>query len=198
MIRIDPTDLNEPEDFNARCRIPGNLWLEARPEARRPRDFWSPFKAHLAVGFKHLCAYSALHIPALTGSVDHFIPFDSDNGRSNAYEWANFRYCQHWVNSSKRNLGQDQLLDPLNVQEGWFRLDYPSLQLIPTDAIPGEFRERAHFTIERLRLVHDERVIRQRRAWLQEYEAGHVSLDLLARYAPLVADLVRRENLQPN
>lgn len=50
MIRFEPVD--EPEDFDERARVPGTAWLAANPDARRPKDYWTPFKGALARGFK--------------------------------------------------------------------------------------------------------------------------------------------------
>ena len=92
-----------------------------------------------------LCAYSAMY--ESVGTVDHFVSFHED--RSKAYEWCNYRYSAGWVNSSKQNLCSTDLMDPLSVEEGWFEILLPSLQLKVSDSIPSEFRQLAKDTATR-------------------------------------------------
>lgn len=47
--------------------------------------------------------------------------------------------------------------------------------------------------LERLHLGHDERVVRQRREWYRMYQTGELTLEGLARKAPLIAAAVRRQ-----
>ena len=61
MIRFDPVP--EPADFEQRARTPGDAWLAANPEPKRPKDLWTQFKGELADGFRYLCAYSAMYEP---------------------------------------------------------------------------------------------------------------------------------------
>ena len=181
MIRFEPVP--EPEDFQERASTPGAAWLAAHPDAKRPRDYWTPFKGALAAGFQNLCAYSAMYEPV--GTVDHFVSWHED--RSKAYEWENYRYCAAWANASKQKAPAATLLDPFEVEDGWFELLLPSLQLRVSDAIPAELRERAEHTLTRLHLRDDERVLRQRREWHRMYQSGELSLEGLARKAPLIA-----------
>ena len=109
MIRFEPVD--EPADFQEKARAPGAAWLAANPDAKRPKDYWTPFKGALARGFRDLCAYSAMYEPV--GTVDHFMSCHED--RSKAYEWENYRYCAAWINSSKGNTPAAKLLDPFEI-----------------------------------------------------------------------------------
>ena len=162
--------------------------MAANPDATRPRDYWTPFKTDLARGFRSLCAYSAMHEPV--GTVDHFVSLDED--KSKAYEWDNYRYSSAWINSSKRNAPSSRLLDPLSIEDGWFEIMLPSLQLTVSDSVPRRLRARAEYTLERLRLIHDERVIRQRDTWYRMYRRGELRLDGLRRLAPLIAAAVEK------
>lgn len=186
MIRCSPVP--EPAAFCRCARIPGNRWLAAHPHASRPRDYWSPFKGDLAAGFRMLCAYSAMY--EAVGTVDHYVSWHED--RSKAYEWANYRYCAGWINSSKQNKLSSDLMDPFSVEEGWFEILLPSLQLTVSDSIPGGLRQLALDTIDRLHLVHDERIMRQRHAWYRMYLGGKLTLDGLKQVAPLIAAAVER------
>ncbi len=180
MIRFER--VSEPPDFDEQARVPGNRWLATHPDGR-PRDFWTPFKGDLARGFQSLCAYSAMYEPV--GTVDHFISCHED--RSKAYEWGNYRYCAAWINSSKDNLPAGDLLDPFDIEDGWFELHLPSLQLRVSDSIPQQLRERARNVLVRLHLRDDERVMRQRVEWYRMYQSGELSRDGLAGKAPLIA-----------
>ena len=179
----------EPKDFLRRCRQEGLAWLGKNPDCRRPRDFWSPFRHDLAKGFGDRCGYGAMWISS--GTVDHFVSFNENHAL--AYEWSNFRYVEGWINSSKSKKRSRDLLDPFEVQDGWFEIDLPSLQLRLTDAIPPAFRPRAEYTLLNLPLRDDERIIRQRRAWLEMYEQG-TPLAEIERKAPLIAQAIRKHD----
>lgn len=182
-----PNPIAEPVKFNEQCRQKGLDWLAEHPDAQRPRDYWSPFRLDLAAGFCDRCGYGAMWISS--GTVDHFISCDQDE--SLAYEWSNYRYVDGWINSSKGN--KRDLLDPFEVQDGWFEVDLPSLQLRLTDAIPPAQRERAESTLRNLPIRDDERILRQRRAWLEMYERG-TPLAVIEHKAPLIAQAIRRHH----
>ncbi len=180
----------EPSDFDERCRKKGQAWLVKNPKgvrkAKRPKDFWSPFRPALADAFSDLCAYGAMYEP--NGTVDHFQPVDTHE--SLAYEWKNYRYVTGWINSSKSKSAA--VLDPFMVQQGWFEVLLPSLQLVARkDRIPASLHALADETLRRLHLRDDERIVRQRRKWLAMYELGQLNLDNLRTFAPLIADAVQ-------
>ncbi len=178
---------DEPDAFEVNARKPGNEWLKCHPKGR-PKDYWTAFKAELADGFNNLCAYSVMYEPV--GTVDHYR--SCDNHRDQAYEWSNYRFASAWVNSSKRT-EDDKVLDPFQVKDGWFEIILPSLQLVMTDAVPDNEKPRAKYTLTRLHLCDDERVIRQRQAWYQMYQAGQLNLDGLEKLAPLIARAIRKQ-----
>jgi hypothetical protein len=172
----------KPAGFVSRVENAGKRWLAKNPMGR-PRDLWSPFKLQLAEAFRDLCAYSAMHAPIAT--VDDFVSVSED--RRLAYAWSNYRYCAGWLNAAKQNLRSKELLDPFEIEDGWFEILLPSLQLVMTDAVPKRQRARAETMLRRLHLSNDERVIRQRREWLRMYEDRELSLEGPARKAPLIA-----------
>ena len=192
MIEIDRKHLTEPADFDARCRQKGLQWLADHPKATRkanarPRDFWSPFKPQLADAFGDLCAYGAMYEPA--GTVDHFEPVDANEAR--AYDWDNYRFASAWINSSKSK--RTAVLDPLWVRNGWFEVLLPSLQLVLVpEKVPAHLHALAAQTLTGLHLRDDERVLRQRRAWLRKYEEGKLTLEGLREMAPLIAAAVEK------
>lgn len=180
-------EVGEPADFDRRTRQPGNLWLEENPAPARPRDYWSPFKGNLAGAFRNLCAYTAMFEPI--GTVDHFVSCNEDRGR--AYDWTNYRFASGWINSSKSRLESGKLLDPFDVEDGWFRILLPSLQLVvDKTVVPPEFVEKAVFVLSRLHLRDDERVLRQRREWYRMYQEKELTFEGLLKKAPLIAQAV--------
>lgn len=122
------------------------------------------------------------------GTVDHFVNCNADEML--AYDWRNYRFASQWINSSKQDC-TDELLDPLRVGSGWFKIILPSLQLVATDRIPAAKRRKAEHTLKRLHLDHDERVVRQRRQWYRLYQEGSITLDGLRKMAPLIAEAVQ-------
>lgn len=184
MIRFEPTP--EPECFDEETRQPGKKWLTENPDAQRPKDYWSPFKSRLSEGFRHLCAYSAIYEPV--GTVDHFDSWASNP--ESAYEWDNYRFASAWINSSKRTA---TVLDPFEVGAGWYEILLPSLQLVVTAAVPSEHRELAEYTLKRLHLRDDERVLRPRREWYRMFQEGELTLAGLRKKAPLIAQAVERQ-----
>ena len=186
MIHFDP--VSEPADFDKKARKRGAAWLKSHPKAKRPYDYWTPFKPALADGFGNLCGYSAMVEPV--GTVDHFVSVKTD--KSLAYEWDNYRYSAEWMNKSKQN-ADGAVHDPFEVQEGWFELLLPSLQLRLTDSVPPGQLDKARFTLKRLHLEHDERIIRQRRSWYRMYQQGKLSLGGLHEVAPLIARAVEKQ-----
>jgi hypothetical protein len=177
-----------PAEFEERCRLPGLAWLAAHPGAERPHDFWSSFKPQRADAFGQLCAYSCMFEPV--GTVDHFLSWKMHPER--AYDWDNYRFASAWVNSSKRT-ADDEILDPFQVGDDWFEIILPSLQLVLTDAVPEAHRARAAYTLDRLHLRDDERVIRQRREWYRMYQESELSLEGLRKKAPLIARAVEKQ-----
>ena len=66
MIRV--SRVPEPPAFDSEARRPGQAWLAARRDVKRPRDFWSRFKNELRDGFRSLCGYAAMYDPTNTGA----------------------------------------------------------------------------------------------------------------------------------
>jgi hypothetical protein len=181
----------EPPAFDTKCRQKGLAWLQKNPKntrkQKRPTDYWSPFRPALADRFSDLCAYGAMYEPV--GTVDHFQPVEANE--TLAYEWLNYRYASAWINSSKSKC--PAVLDPFDVQPGWFEVLLPSLQLVTRkDRIPAALHAQVDDTLRRLHLCDDERIVRQRRKWLEMYESGRLDLEGLRVFAPLIAEAVER------
>lgn len=187
MIPFSP--IPEPESFEKQVRAPGNRWLGANPAPKRLHPFWKAVEAELAEGFQSLCGYAAMLDPT-GGTVDHFL--GTNKHRHLAYEWSNYRFASATLNSSKKD-ADDTVLDPFEVQTGWFEISLPSLQLLVTDRIPESHRAKAEYTLLRLNLRDGERIIRWRKSWLEMFESGKLSLEGLRRVAPLLAEAVERQ-----
>lgn len=179
---------SEPDYFDQKCRRVGKEWLREHSKTKRPKDFWSPFRPQLADGFCQLCAYSAMYEPV--GTVDHFISCKTNPHL--AYEWSNYRFASGWINSSKKDA---EVLDPFQVGDDWFEVLLPSLQLVLTGKVPAKHRARAEYTLKRLHLQDDERVIRQRREWYRMYQAGELTVGGLHKKAPLIARAIEKASL---
>lgn len=187
----------EPPDFDTECRIRGNKWLSKRrvsgaPLPERPPGYWSPFRLDLADGFSNRCGYNGYDIP--NGTVDHHVSWHENPDL--AYEWSNYRFIEGAVNSSKGSMPAADLLDPFEVQAGWFEILLPSCQMVATARIPAEYRQRAENTLIRLGLRDRETYVRCRRRWLEEYDTASVDerpgvLRVLDRRFPLLADGIR-------
>lgn len=182
---IKHVQAEEPDYFEAEIRQPGNAWLDTHRDAKRPRDYWTRCKPELQKAFQWLCSYCAMYEPV--GTVDHYISYDED--KTKTYEWSNYRFAAQWINSSKQEASG--LLDPFEVEDSWFEIILPSCQLRLSDQVPQLMLEKAQKTLKRLHLIHDERVVRQRREWLRMYDEKELTIEGLSRKAPLIAKAVR-------
>jgi hypothetical protein len=185
--------VKEPTKFDERCRKRGQKWLQTHPIYDRPYDYWSEFEPELRAEFGGRCGYCAILISK--GQVDHFIPVAvlKQTARDReAYEWTNFRYADGPINQKKH---KKIVLDPFKVQDDWFEIQLPSLQLVLTAAVPKSQRALAEFTIgpAGLGLRDDESLIRYRRAWFEFYQTRQLTIDVLKNIAPLIAAAVERD-----
>ncbi len=191
---IPVAKVKKPKDFDSKVKTPGEQWLKDNPGAKRPKALWAPYTTTLADGFDGLCGYAAM-FDATGGTVDHYLSFK--NHPSKAYDWPNYRFASGTLNSSKRN-ADDTVLDPYEVQAGWFELELPSLQMRVTDAVPAGSRAKAEFTLKRLGLRDGERVVRWRQSWYALYESGDLTLAGLRKMAPLIAQAVEKAHADDN
>lgn len=176
----------EPPNFDANCRQLGNAWLALNPNASTKEfpNHWAQFEDELATGFQHRCGWLAFEITE--GDVDHYL--SKKNHRHLSYEWTNYRYIAGTVNSSKRNR-DDQVLDPFEVQQGWFVVGLPDMQVRRTDVVPQPLRAKADFTITQLKL-NARKHRRTRLRHYQRHKDGIMSIELLRAMNPLVGAAV--------
>lgn len=181
----------EPGEFDVRVRQKGQAWLAERPQGR-PLALWAEFTPVLAKGFQDLCGYAAMKVHS-GGTVDHYISVSTR--RDLAYEWSNYRFASSLLNTIKWT-ADDTVLDPHELADNWFEIHLPSLQLILTDEVPEAIRPKAMFTLQRLRLQDDERILRWRQAWYYLYVQGKLTLEGLRENAPLLARAVEKAKSQ--
>jgi hypothetical protein len=181
----------EPPEFDARCRQRGLRWLRENPPETRKRvpSFWTAFGSHLAAASEHRCYWLAMSIP--NGQVEHFVPQSKVTGTPDEhliYEWRNYRWALDAINTSK---GTADVLDPFEVEEGWFEISLPDLQLWVTPKTPSDRRQLAEFTIQRLKLNGDMAIRIRARIFDDFAELGR-TLDSVQREAPLIAHAIQR------
>lgn len=182
---------DEPDDFEKNVRTPGNQWLKDNPGAARPSPLWNRCSTELADHYANLCGYAAMLDPT-GGTVDHYLSYKKHPEL--AYEWSNYRFASGTLNSSKKT-ADDTVLDPHEVGAGWFEIILPSLQMRTTDAIPPAYREKAEYTLKRLKLRDGERIIRWRQSWYNMYKKKKLPLEGLREVAPLIADAVEKAGI---
>ena len=78
------------------------------------------------------------------------------------------------------------------VEDEWFEILLPSLQLVVTDKVPPEKLEKAEFTLKRLCWQNGSQVMRQRQVWYNVYCAGSIDLERIRKMAPLIARAVKK------
>lgn len=182
----------EPADFDAACRSVGITWWCSQrlageiPKASEFPNYWTKYEGELARAFHQRCGWWAMWIAE--GEVDHFL--SKKNNPKLAYEWSNYRYIAGSVNRTKGNHDAN-VLDPFEIQDGWFEVILPSMQLILTDQFPTALKEKASFTLEQLRLREGAKVVRCRLRWYESFKNG-MPMSELEKFAPLVAKAVKK------
>lgn len=114
------------------------------------RDLWTEAISDLRMAYRDLCAYTCFRIHLVTGmaTVDHAVPKSHDVHL--AYTWSNFRLACHGVNSRK---GADpQVLDPADIEDGWFVLSLISFKIAPALGLTPAQTKAVQHTIHTLKL----------------------------------------------
>lgn len=188
MIRVEPQP--EPNDFEASVRQPGLAALAESPEKLPP--YWRRCLDDLHAAYRGICAYACIYIDKVTGgrSVEHFVAKSSDPQLT--YEWSNFRLACSLVNSRKGSF--DDVLDPFEVEDGWFELEFSFLQIYPSPALDPTQQRRVQDTIDRLGLCNKE-CCDARAEYFDDYVAGHITFSYLERKCPFVAQELTRQAL---
>ena len=200
MIRVVPAP--EPDTFDANVRQPGlralqNLAerdydgsVEAIPSAKFP-PYWRESLDDLLEGYHRICSYLCLYIHGGTGarSIDHMVAKSAAWDR--AYEWSNYRLACALMNSRKGAAAL--VLDPFEVEDGWFVLELVGFQVLPGAGLPDAVTEAVRGTVGRLRL-NDNECCGARAEYAEAYWHECITFRYLLRHAPFVATELRRQN----
>ena len=196
MIRISPQP--EASDFDARVRQPGLEFLAESGisiEMEAPanfdwKDLWRNALEDLYDDYDGICAYSCFRMEYSLGGVttDHYHP--KKKYPLLAYEWSNYRLAATRFNSRKNN--HEDVLDPFDVENGWFQIDFTLGKIGPNPELGLESREKIAASIKRLKL--NERRLRNKRTQLFDWWAhGEVGMNFLATNAPLIHSEIIRQ-----
>lgn len=211
MIRVELQP--PPADFDDEVRQPGLSALAElvgepptvkRPGPRRKKlaeriedlrhddlpPLWRHCLPQLAEAYQRICAYSCHYVEPITGNgtADHYVPKSLDPRK--AYEWANYRFACARMNARKGVAAE--VLDPFEVQDGWFRLELVRFQLHAVPGLPVEVAAAIDRTIDLLGL-NDETCKQARADWCEAFWAGDLTLPFLERRFPLLARELRRQ-----
>jgi len=211
MIRVEPAP--EPADFDRKVRQPGlsaiaelvgEKPLVSRPGPRRKKRanrredipssefpaYWTVVIDDLLLAYHRICAYVSVYIEPVVGiaTVDHMIPKSS--AWDNVYEWRNYRLACPLMNSRKGMVSV--VLDPFEVEDGWFALDLVSFQVVPGVDLAATVTRSVTDCIDRLRL-NGQDCLTLRKDYAVNYWEGDISFAYLKRRAPFVAMELRRQ-----
>jgi len=179
----------EPAGFDEQVRQPGLAQLPALA------PLWRRCLPELLDAYHRVCAYSCFYIHEVSGAptVEHFGAKSASPQL--AYEWGNYRLVCALMNSRKR--AYDDVLDPFEVETGWFVLDFVQGEVRPNRDLHID-HGAVQATIDRLRL-NDPPCPRTRIDELERYLHGDWSWRELCRVSPFVAAEVARQGLRrPN
>lgn len=160
------------------------------PEAFPP--YWRDVLPEMLDSYRRLCAYLALYIERATGnpSVDHVIP--KSKAWDKVYEWSNYRLACSLVNARKNDV--DLALDPFEIHEGWFALEFVEFQVVVGSTAQGDVIDRIEDSVVKLGLNLPE-CCKARGEYVESYRDGHIDLPYLTRRAPFIARELRRQGL---
>jgi uncharacterized protein (TIGR02646 family) len=194
VIRVEPQ--TEPNDFDDRVRQPGQRALDQGIDPLP--NYWTRCLNQLYDSHGGVCAYLSIWISRATGgrSVDHFKPKNAY--RELAYEWSNYRLASTQMNSRKREF--EDVLDPFEVQDGWFELEFMTLQIRPNRQTDSMVQSKVQATIDRLKLNDRESLLAREEYYEAYYDDGDDRLPFhrLERGCPLIAkELMRQAIVRP-
>ena len=210
MIRVVLAE--EPADFDAKVRKPGlraiaEMVGEPNLSKRRGRKrdvvansrdaipadkfpaYWTEALPELLEAYGRVCAYMSFYMERVTGaaSVDHMLPKSLE--WQVVYEWHNYRLACSLMNSRKNNYRN--VLDPFEVEDGWFRIELVGYQVIPAPQLPANIEAQVQATIDRLQL-NDYECRKLREDYVNYFNQGDISLNHLRQRAPFLAREIER------
>jgi len=198
MIHVDPQP--EPASFDVDVRQKGNAWLVKNgfdhtlplPSGTHPPACWRSCLDDLYFSYNQCCAYLGVFFERTTGgaTVDHFIAKTRRADR--IYEWINYRLASAIVNSRKFNF--EDVLDPFEIETGWFRLELVSGRIFPNPQLAQDTKNAVQNTIDRLGL-DDPRNREMRARHYQEFALGLYTEAFLKIRSPFVWHEAQRQDL---
>jgi hypothetical protein len=186
----------EPERFYEKVQEKGEAFLAScpRPKGKEwdSHSYWRAIIPDLYNAYLGICVYTCIWTPFDTGwkTVEHFKP--KDRYPQEAYQWNNYRFVCGTMNGRKGDY--EDVLDPFKLQDGWFIMHFPSLQLKPGRQLKDEEKESVKKTIKRLKL-NESACVRGRKDWLMPYLQKEYGFSFLEKRAPFLAHELRRQEL---
>lgn len=198
MIHVTPQP--EPEDFDRTVRQKGLTWLQNNgidlnsplPVGTKIYSYWTKCLHSLYTAYGGYCAYLAIFLDKSTGSctVEHFVP--KSQRPDLAYEWSNYRLSCRQINSRKLNF--NDVLDPFEVEDGWFQLELVSGHIFPNPHLSDNLIKRVKNTIDRLGLDNSDNKEMRAMRYLY-YCKGLVTDEYLKLDSPFVWMEAKRQGL---
>ncbi len=151
--------------------------------------YWTKALPELLEAYGRVCAYTSFYIERVTGaaSVDHMLP--KSVSWNAVYEWRNYRLACLLMNSRKNDYRD--VLDPFEIEDDWFRIEWVGYQVIPADGLPEEIEQQVQATIDRLKL-NDHECLKLREEYLKAFQQNDISLNRFRQRAPFLAREVER------
>ncbi len=188
----------EPDDFDDKVRQKGIKFLTNTPLPSSKQwgshSYWTDVKGTLYDLYDGICSYCCTWIsPKGNEHVDHYVP--KSKNPSLAYEWSNYRLSSGRINGIKREF---DVLDPFEIKDGWFAIDFDTLKVKAGDDAPDHMRQAVESSIERLKLNDLNTTIKDRQHWLNLYikKKDSTALEILQRHAPFIAAELKRQKLE--
>ena len=188
MIRVIPKP--EYAAFHADVRVPGMRFLRTNPNPTN-RHFRNRAKSELCRAYR-CCVYTSRRVRGDSVSVDHFL--SKAKYPQLAYEWDNHRLARPKLNRNKAD--SEEVVDPFQVQSGWFVLDCPSCLVLQGENLDGSTRHAVSSTIRVLKLNSDNLAAERCCRWLVDLANNLISFGYLKREYPFLASEVERQGLR--
>lgn len=185
----------EPANFEELVHEPGRRFLLRNPNPAakhwKIHSYWRRVLCDLHNSYRGICAYSCHWIPYDTGAktVEHFLPKDTHPDR--AYEWSNYRLVCATLNGRKGT--SEEILDPFQIDNGWFIIEFPSLLVKPAPGLNEEIVRRIKLTIDRLGLNEESTCLKSREKYIRDYCQGKITFDHIQDEAPFIALELERQ-----
>ena len=90
---------------------------------------------------------------------------------------------------------REDILDPFQIQNGWFVIDFPSLLVKPAQELAPGIAQSVQITIDILRLNDEGTCLQGRVAYIRAYCSGEINFLHLTKQAPFLALELQRQGL---